>query len=60
MPTLREVKVTYENGTIIETCMAKNITDEEIKDYFKIGKVFNLGEGENDLLARVKEVQIIK
>lgn len=57
---LRSVKVTYSNGDIITTDMAAHLTDKEIKDYFKIGKVFNIGSGEDDLLAKVKEVEILK
>ncbi len=34
-------KVTYKDGTVIETSI--NGTDESIKEYFAVGKVFNLG-----------------
>lgn len=37
--------VTYKNGAIIRTSI--NGTDEEIKNYFKIGRYFNIGTGIN-------------
>jgi len=40
---LRSVTVQYGDGTEITTSMAAHLTDDEIKDYFKIGKMFNLG-----------------
>jgi len=55
---MREVKVTYSNGDVIETDI--NGTDKEIKEYFKIGRVFNVGRGVNDELAKVKKVEILK
>jgi len=56
---LREVRVEYENGDVIETSMAANLTDEEIYDYFRPGKIFNIGTS-NDNLQKVKNVEIIK
>jgi len=56
---LRQVKVTFENGDVIHTSMAKHLTDKQIKEYYAIGKVFNLGTvGDN--LQKVKQVQILK
>lgn len=55
---MREVKITYSDGIIIETDI--NGTNKEIKEYFKIGRVFNIGNGEKDKLARVKKVEILK
>jgi hypothetical protein len=40
--------------------MAAHLTDQEIKDYFKPGKMFNLGCGPFDLMAEVEKVEIIK
>lgn len=40
---LRNVSVTYSDGTVIDTDMAAHLTDEQIRDYFKVGKKFNLG-----------------
>jgi Zn finger protein HypA/HybF involved in hydrogenase expression len=40
---LRSVTVEYGDGTKISTSMAAHLTDDEIRDFFKIGKVFNLG-----------------
>ena len=57
---MREVKVTYENGEEMYTAMAKNVTDEEIRNYFKIGTPFNIGYGEHDRMEIVKKVEILK
>ncbi len=57
---LRSVKVIFENGDEINTNMAAHLTDEEIKDYYKIGKQFNVGIGPNDNMQIVKEVIILE
>jgi hypothetical protein len=61
---LRGVKVIFENGEEIVTDI--NGTDEEIKDYYRIGKTFNLGnapvQGDGnygDNMQKVKEVIIL-
>ncbi|MEK6829505.1 MAG: hypothetical protein AABY15_05210 [Nanoarchaeota archaeon] len=61
IPTdLRGVKVTYSDGTVIPTSMAAHLTDEEILNYFKKGKVFNIGNGELDNMQAVEDVEIIR
>lgn len=57
---LREVKVTFSDGDIINTNIAENITDSEIYKYYKIGQTFNLGIGEKDHLVKVVKVEILK
>lgn len=57
---LRSVRVTYSDGTVISTSMAAHLTDEQIKEYFKPGKQFNIGEGGKDKMAKVKSVEIMK
>lgn len=57
---LRAVKVTYSDGTVIPTNMAANLSDDDIRNYFKIGRTFNIGEGEKDNLQKVVKVEIIK
>lgn len=57
---LRGVKVTYADGSVIPTSMAAHLSDEEIYDYFKKGKMFNIGNGENDNLQAVEKVEIIR
>lgn len=56
---LRSVKVIYSGGKEITTSMAAHLTDEEIYDYFAIGKTFNLGSVEDDL-QQVEEVIILE
>jgi len=63
---LREVAIYYKNigpkklNEMHCINMAAHLTDQEIKDYFKIGSVFNLGCGPFDLMAEVEKVEIIK
>lgn len=58
---LRVVRVTYDNGDVIETSMAAELTDAEILDYFKIGRYFNIGffSGDDDKMAKVTKVEIL-
>jgi hypothetical protein len=63
---LREVAIYYKNIGLKKAnelhCinMAAHLTDQEIKDYFKIGKIFNLGCGPFDLMGEVEKIEIIK
>jgi hypothetical protein len=57
---LRSIEVTYSNGTVVHTSMAAHLTDKEMLDYFKPGSIFNIGDGPNDLLAKVIKVKITK
>ena len=59
-PSLREVKITYQNGDVVYTTMAAHLTDQDIKNYFRIGKKFNIGKGGKDYIQAVKKVKIIK
>ena len=52
------VVVTYESGDEITTSLA-NVSDEVIHEYFKVGRVFNIG-CVTDRLSAVKKVEIIK
>lgn len=58
-PPLRSVKVTYDTGDVISTSMAAHLSDQQIYDYFAIGKQFNIGSN-TDKLANVTKVEIIK
>jgi len=57
---MREVRVTFTNGDKLETSMNARLTDKEIRAYYKIGRVFNLGSGAKDRLTKVKSVKILK
>ena len=39
----RSAKITYSDGTVINTSMSAHLTDVDINNYFKIGKQFNIG-----------------
>lgn len=54
---MRSAKITYSDGTVINTSLAANLTDKEINEYFKIGKVFNIGNV-NDNLQTVVNCEI--
>jgi len=56
---LRSVKVTFDNGYELSTSMASGLTDDEIKDYYKVGKQFNVGHIK-DKMAKVKKIKILK
>lgn len=56
---LRAVRVTYSNGDVIETSMAHGLTNQAIKDYFSIGKTFNIGTVD-DNLQTVTKCEILK
>jgi hypothetical protein len=53
---MRTVEVKFENGKKITTSI--NGTDEEIKNYYKVGREFNIGDGVEDDMQKVKSVQI--
>jgi hypothetical protein len=55
---LRSIKVTYDNGKVIHVSMASGLSDKEMLEYYKVGKTFNIGDGENDLLAKVVSAEI--
>src|SRR5574343_1942320 len=57
---LRSVRVTFDNGDVITTDMAASLSDADIKSYYAIGKVFNLGSADKDLLAKVQNVDILE
>ncbi len=57
---LRVVKVYYNSGDVITTNMSANLTNKEIRDYYRVGKVFNLGKGARDSLTKVKKIEILK
>lgn len=51
--------VKYSDGTVIRTSVNPQCSDDEIREYFKPGKVFNIGDGPNDKLETVVSVEII-
>jgi hypothetical protein len=57
---LREVKVLYADGTVSYVSMASGLTNKEIRNYFRVGKRFNIGVGDKDKLVAVKKVKILR
>ena len=56
---MRAVRVTFTNGSKLDTSVADHITDAEIRAYYRKGKVFNIGNVK-DRMTKVKSVKIIK
>ena len=56
---LRAIEVTYEDGTVITTSMAAGLTDKQMTDYFRPGRVFNIDSVE-DRMVTVKSNKIIR
>lgn len=59
MSNLRAIKVTYSNGDVVSTSMAAGLTDQEMLDYFSIGKWFNIGNTTDNMQQVVKR-EILK
>lgn len=57
---LRTVKVEFQNGDSLTTNMAAHLTDDEINNYYKPGKTFNLGVGGKDKMVKVKKAIILE
>ena len=55
---LRSVLIIYSNGDFIPRNMASHLTDQEIRDYFSVGRYFNIGEV-NDNMQKVKKCIIL-
>ena len=55
---LRSAKITYQDGTVINTSLAAHLTNKEINEYFKVGKVLNIGDGPNDNLQKIVSCEI--
>lgn len=59
MSNLRVIKVTYSNNDVVITSMAAHLTDKEMLNYFKVGRLLNIGSV-TDNLQKVIKAQIIK
>ncbi|MBW2562138.1 MAG: hypothetical protein JRE40_14965 [Deltaproteobacteria bacterium] len=57
---LREVEVRFTNGNKLLTSMNARLTDAEIRAYYRVGRVFNVGVGAKDRMTKVKSVRILK
>ncbi len=53
---MREIKVYFDNGDYLETCI--NGTNEEILDYY-IDDTFNIGSNGNDLIVKCVRVDFL-
>lgn len=57
---LRSARVTFSNGKVITTDLSSKLKDSDIEDYYSIGKAFNIGQGEDDLIVSVVKLEILK
>lgn len=57
---LRVVQVSYDNGHVITTSLNSKLKKSEIHEYFKIGRIFNIGLNGEDLLCKVTSINIIQ
>lgn len=56
---LRAIEVKFSSGNFIRTNMAAEITDKEIRDYYRIGLRLNVGRGEHDYFETIEQVNIL-
>lgn len=58
---LRAIKVTFDTGEEMSTNMAAGLSDEQMLDYYAVGKRFNLGDGAGgDRMATVAHAEILE
>ena len=56
---LTHYKITFEDGSTIETAMAAGITLNKAKDYY-LGNYFNLGDATKDKMVKAIKVEPLK
>jgi len=57
---LREIRVTWKSGETAVYSMASGLTDQQMTDYYRPGKSFNVGNGPYDLYDTIKAAEIIR
>lgn len=57
--TMRAVKVTYSDGNSISTNMNGQISDDEIKRYYKIGSVATFERNGQEKKVKITNVEIL-
>jgi hypothetical protein len=56
----KTVQVEYTNNVKITTSVNPNVSDVEIKNYFRVGSIVNVGNGEYDRMEKILNVNILK
>lgn len=56
---MKAVKVDYDNGDTIATSVNPNVSDDDIREYFKVGSEINIGDAPNDKMAKITNVEIV-
>ena len=52
-------KVTYSDGTVITSSINPNMSDDEIKKYYRIGSKVNIGRGDRDKIVKIVDVEVL-
>jgi len=56
---MKGVKVTYDNGDTTTTSVNPNVSDDNIREYFKVGSTVNIGDGPDDKMVKITDVEIL-
>jgi len=56
---LRSIRVVFSDGSELTTSMAAHLTDQEMLDYYRVGKQFNIGSGGKDKMVTVKSAHVL-
>lgn len=54
------VKVYLHDGSSYSTSLNPNLSDDEIRAYFKIGMKINVGFGDKDRIKTIKKIEILR
>jgi hypothetical protein len=57
--TFKGAKVTYSDGTVITSSINPNISDDEIRKYYRVGSKVNIGRGEHDKMVKIVSVEVL-
>jgi hypothetical protein len=57
---MKSVIVKYTNDVTIGTSVNPDVSDEDIRQYFKVGSIVNVGDGEYDRVEKIVSVNIIE
>lgn len=56
---MREIRVTWSDGSVDHYSMAAGLTDDQMLAYYKVGKSFNVGNGPHDHFEKVTASEIL-
>ena len=56
---MRSVKVHFADGSSLTTSMSADLSDEQVKQYYKVGALFNIGSGAKDRMVKIKKIDLL-